>query len=132
MLSMTLQIVNTGFEAIKVLVWRRTGEVLVEQEIIPNGAFPDESNGCDEQWMIPSGRDLCFTVVLCREMASRKSFCLPDFDKRSVRVRVEVDSEQGLLSVAPALRKGKPIHGNVDAYSLRLNSIPETSSIPVF
>lgn len=116
-----------AFEAINVRVWRRDGEVLIDQEISPNGAFPDAGNHCGEHWPIPPGRDLCFTVLLGREASSRKSFCLPEFDKRSVRVRIEVDNEKSLLSVAPVLRKGKPLQGNIDAYSLRLNALPETT-----
>jgi len=122
-----LQVVNMGFEAITVRVWRRDGDVLIDQEISPNGAFPDEDKRCGQHWPIPPGRDLCFTVLLGRETSSRKSFCLPEFDKRSVQVRVEVDSEKLLLSVAPVLRKGKPLQGNIDAYSLRLNALPETT-----
>ena len=119
-----------AFEAIIVLVWRRDGDVLVEQEVSPNGAFPDEGNACGDQWPIPPGRDLCFTVLLGRETASRQSFCLPEFDKRSVRVRIEVNSEKALLSVAPMLRKGKPIQSNIDAYSLRLNALSDTTAVP--
>ena len=125
--AMAWQVVNMAFEAIKILVWRRDGSVIVEHEISPNGAFPAEGDGCGEQWPIPPGRDLCLTVQLGRENESRKSFCLPEFDRRSVRLRVEVDSARSLLSVSPMLRKGKPIAGNVDAYSLRLNALPETA-----
>lgn len=117
-----------AFESVEINVWRRDGDILLKQLISPNGAFPNEFNGCGDQWPIPPGRDLCFTVVLDRETMSRKSFCLPEFDKRSVRVRIEVDSENSLLSVAPVLRKGKPIPGNIDAYSLRLNALPDTTA----
>jgi hypothetical protein len=117
-----------AFESIEVKVWRRDGEILLKQLISPNGAFPNEFNNCGDQWTIPPGRDLCFTVVLNREIMSHKSFCLPEFDKRSVRVRIEVDSEKSLLSVAPVHRKGKPIPGNIDAYSLRLNALPDATA----
>ena len=118
------QVVNMGFEAIRVIVWRRGGETIVEQVVSPNGTFPDESDGND-QWPIPAGRDLCFSVSLGGEGSRCKSFCLPEFDKRAVRVRVEVDSDHSLPSVAPMLRKGKVIPGNIDALSLKLNALPE-------
>jgi hypothetical protein len=114
-----------AFEGIKLVVWRRDGENIIEHDIPPNGSFPDEGTGCAELWPIPQGKDVCFSVMLGREASWRKSFCLPEFDKRSVRVRIEVDNEMSLLSVAPVLRKGKPIAGNVDAFSLRLNALPE-------
>ena len=57
------QVVNMGFEAIRVIVWRRGGDTIVEQVVSPNGTFPDESDGND-QWPIPAGRDLCFSVSL--------------------------------------------------------------------
>ena len=111
-----------AFEDIKVLVWRRDGSVIAQHVIPPNGEFP-----ADGDWPIPTGRDVCMTVLLSRETGARASFCLPEFDKRSVRLRVGVDSAKSLLSVAPMLRKGKPLQGNVDAYSLRLNALPETA-----
>ena len=114
-----------AFEDIRVQVWRRDGPLIAQHDVSPNGEFPAEGD-----WTIPPGRDVCLTVLVLGEKtsfeASRKSFCLPEFDKRSVRLRVEVDSATSLLSVSPMLRKGKPLPGNVDAYSLRLNALPET------
>ncbi len=129
LIALSLQVINMTFEAVKVVVWRRDGDEIVQHLISPNGSFPSGIIGCvGDQWPIPPGRDLCFSVVLGRESKLRMSFCLPEFDKRSVRVRVEVESEKSLLTVAPVLRKGKPIPGNIDAYSLRLNALPEMTT----
>ncbi len=128
LIVLSLQVINMTFEAVKVVVWRRDGDEIVQHLISPNGSFPSGIIGCGDQWPIPPGRDLCFSVILDRESKSRMSFCLPEFDKRSVRVRVEVESDKSLLTVAPVLRKGKPIPGNIDAYSLRLNTLPEMTT----
>eukprot|EP00293_Proteomonas_sulcata_P009750 CAMPEP_0184299104 /NCGR_PEP_ID=MMETSP1049-20130417/9776_1 /TAXON_ID=77928 /ORGANISM="Proteomonas sulcata, Strain CCMP704" /LENGTH=201 /DNA_ID=CAMNT_0026609439 /DNA_START=147 /DNA_END=752 /DNA_ORIENTATION=+ len=119
-----LQIINMSFFVVKLEVWHRDGLVILSNDIPPNGSFPSDGT----QWNIPPGKDLCFSVEGGAEEKHRSACCLPEFDRRSVRVRVEMDSTSGSITLGPFLKNGKPIAGNIDAYSLRLNTLPVGAS----
>eukprot|EP00960_Hanusia_phi_P074511 768259-Hanusia_phi.AAC.11 len=115
-----------AFESVFVEVFMRSGETIIKSEIPPNGCFP--SGDGNATWKIPAGKDVCFAVFLPKDEEYRRTFCLPEFDRRSVRVRVEIEPSKRTIVVSPQMRKGKQIQGNIDAYSLRLNMIQDSTT----
>uniref|UniRef100_A0A7S4PN71 Uncharacterized protein n=2 Tax=Guillardia theta TaxID=55529 RepID=A0A7S4PN71_GUITH len=121
-----LQVTNMAFEPVHVEVFKRSGESIIKAEVPPNGCFP--SGDVNSIWRIPAGKDVCFAVFLPSEPEYRRTFCLPEFDRRSVRVRVEIDPTRRTVMVSPQMKKGQQIQGNIDAYSLRLNMIQDSTA----